>query len=77
MEINAFPDRLDLPDELILRAQRHGVKFAIDTDSHSTVHLANLRFGVGIAQRAWLTPDDVITAWPLPKVRAFVKAKRP
>ena len=76
MEVNSYPDRLDLPDELILRAKRHRVKFAIDTDSHSTVHLGHLRFGVGLAQRGWLTKDDVITAWPLPKLRTFVARKR-
>ena len=75
LEINSHPDRLDLPDELIWRARHHGVKFAINTDSHSTFHLRHLRFGVAQAQRAWLTPDDVITAWPLAKVRAFIKAK--
>jgi DNA polymerase (family X) len=77
MEINSYPDRLDLPDELILRAKHHGVKFAIDTDSHSTVHLQYLRYGVGMAQRGWLTKDDVINAWPVSKLRAFVRAKRP
>ena len=39
LEINAYPDRLDLRDEHILWAKRHGVKFAIDTDSHATPHL--------------------------------------
>jgi DNA polymerase (family X) len=77
MEINSFPDRLDLPDELVLRAKRFGVRFAIDTDSHATTHLDHLRYGVGLAQRGWLTKHDVITAWPLSKVRAFVQAKRP
>jgi DNA polymerase (family 10) len=76
LEINSYPDRLDLPDELILRAKRHGVKFAINTDSHSTVHLGHLPYGVGQAQRAWLTVDDVITAWPLTKLRTFLRAKR-
>jgi DNA polymerase (family X) len=76
MEINSYPDRLDLNDELILRAKRHGVKFAVDTDSHSTVHLGFLRYGVGMAQRGWLTAADVITAWPLSKLRTFIKAKR-
>jgi DNA polymerase (family 10) len=76
MEINAHPDRLDLPDELVLRAKRLGVTFALDTDAHSIPHLDNLRYGVGLAQRAWLTADDIITAWPVAKVRAFVAAKR-
>jgi DNA polymerase (family 10) len=73
MEINCFPDRLDLPDELVLRAKRHGVVFSIDTDAHSTVHMQHIRFGIGLAQRAWLTKDDVINAWPLTKLRAFLK----
>jgi DNA polymerase (family 10) len=77
LEVNAFPDRLDLRDEHILWARRHGVKFAVDTDSHSTVHLAFMRFGVGTAQRGWLTKDDVINAWPLSKLRAFLEKKRP
>lgn len=76
LEINAYPDRLDLNDELILRAKRFGVIFAINTDSHSTVHLDHLRYGIGMAQRGWLTRDDVLNAWPLAKVRAFVRAKR-
>jgi DNA polymerase (family 10) len=76
MEINAFPDRLDLNDELILRARGHGVRFAIDTDSHSTVHLDHLRYGVGTAQRGWLTAEDVINTWPLPRLREFIDAKR-
>ncbi|MBV1851680.1 DNA polymerase/3'-5' exonuclease PolX [Catellatospora tritici] len=76
MEVNSFPDRLDLDDELIWRARGRGVKFAIDSDAHSTVHLANLRFGIGIAQRGWLTPADVINTWPLTRLRKFVADKR-
>jgi DNA polymerase (family 10) len=76
LEINSFPDRLDLPDELVLRAKHYGVRFAVSTDSHSTVHLEHMRFGVGLAQRAWLTTDDVINAWPLAELRRFVAAKR-
>ena len=72
LEVNAFPDRLDLRDEHIMWAKRHGVKFAVDTDSHSTVHLPLMRYGVGTAQRGWLTKDDVINAWPLSKLRKFL-----
>jgi DNA polymerase (family X) len=76
LEINSYPDRLDLNDELILRARRRGARFAVDTDSHSTVHLDFLRYGVGTAQRGWLTADDVINAWPLARLCEFVAAKR-
>ena len=76
LEVNSYPDRLDLKDEHIMWAKRHGVKFAIDTDSHSTVHLEFMRFGVGTAQRGWLTKDDVINTWPLQKLKKFVGAKR-
>jgi DNA polymerase (family 10) len=77
LEINSFPDRLDLRDEHVMWGRRHGVKFAVNTDSHSTVHLAFMRFGVGTAQRGWVTKDDVINAWPLAKLRAFLSKKRP
>ncbi len=72
MEINSFPDRLDLKDEHILWGRRQGVRFAINTDSHAPVHLPLMRFGVATAQRGWLTKDDVINAWPLQKLRRFL-----
>jgi DNA polymerase (family 10) len=73
MEIDSFPDRLDLPADLIRRALHHGVRFAIDTDAHSLGHHRNIRYGVGTAQRGWLTPDDVINTWPLDRLRTFLK----
>ncbi|MBL1091632.1 MULTISPECIES: DNA polymerase/3'-5' exonuclease PolX [Streptomyces] len=73
LEINAHPERLDLCDEDILRAKRHGVKFAVNSDAHSTTHLPYLRYGVGTAQRGWLTKDDVINTWPLTKLRRFLR----
>ncbi|MEU6162219.1 DNA polymerase/3'-5' exonuclease PolX [Streptomyces sp. NPDC047130] len=76
MEINAHPNRLDLRDEDILRARRHGVRFAIDSDSHSVPDLAHLRFGVATARRGWLTPDDVINTWPLSRLRRFLRKGR-
>jgi DNA polymerase (family 10) len=76
LEVNGYPDRLDLKDEHILWAKRYGVKFAVDTDSHATTHLALMRYGVATAQRGWLTKDDVINAWPLTKLRAFLRKGR-
>lgn len=76
MEINAHPDRLDLRDEHILWARRHGVKFAISTDAHSIINLGYMKFGVATAQRGWLTRDDVINAWPLAKLQRFLRKGR-
>ncbi|MFJ4848508.1 DNA polymerase/3'-5' exonuclease PolX [Streptomyces sp. NPDC088733] len=73
LEVNAQPDRLDLGDELILRARRHGVRFAVDSDAHSTLHLDFMRYGVGTAQRGRLTKDDVINTWPLTRLRRFLR----
>ncbi|OAH15654.1 DNA polymerase/3'-5' exonuclease PolX [Streptomyces jeddahensis] len=76
LEVNAQPDRLDLCDEDILRAKEYGAKFVIDTDAHSVLHLAFLRYGVGTAQRGWLTKDDVINTWPLGRLRRFLSGGR-
>jgi DNA polymerase (family 10) len=77
LEINSFPDRLDLRDEHVRWAGEHGVKFAIDTDAHATGHLANVRFGVGTAQRGWVEEADVINTWPLSRLRRFLAKGRP
>jgi len=76
LEVNGYPDRLDLKDEHILWARRHGVRFAVNTDSHATTHLELMRYGVATAQRGWLTKDDVINAWPLAKLRRFLRKGR-
>jgi DNA polymerase (family 10) len=73
LEINASPERLDLSGEHIALARQHGVRFAIDSDAHATTHLGFVRYGVGTAQRGWLTPDDVINTWPLERLLAFLQ----
>jgi len=64
MELNAYPDRLDLCDRHLRLAKQYGVKIVINTDSHHTSHLANIRYGVLQARRAWLTKDDVLNTLP-------------
>ncbi len=76
LEINASPQRLDLPSDHIRAARDAGVKFAIDSDAHSVSDLGNMPYGVGTAQRGWLTPDDVINTWPLEALRAFLRKGR-
>jgi len=65
LELNSFPDRLDLNDDQLREAKRHGVKFAISTDAHHFGHLANMRYGLHTAQRGWLSADDVINTLPV------------
>ncbi len=60
MEIDAFPDRLDLKDEYIRKAVQLGVKLSIDTDAHAISHLAFLRYGIAQVRRGWAEAKDVI-----------------
>lgn len=65
LELNSFPDRLDLNDDQLREAKRLGVKFAISTDAHHFGHLANMRYGLHTARRGWLTAADVINTLPV------------
>jgi DNA polymerase (family 10) len=76
LEINASPQRLDLPSDHIRAARDAGVTFAIDSDAHSVSDLGNMPYGVGTAQRGWLTADDVINTWPLDRLRTFLRKSR-
>jgi DNA polymerase (family 10) len=64
MELNAYPDRLDLCDRHLKIAKDRGVKIVINTDSHHTSHLEKMRFGVVQARRAWLTAQDILNTLP-------------
>ena len=59
LEINANPDRRDLSDVHARAAVRAGVTVLIDSDAHRTSTLANMRWGVATARRAWLTRENV------------------
>ncbi|MBI4160724.1 MAG: DNA polymerase/3'-5' exonuclease PolX [Candidatus Yanofskybacteria bacterium] len=60
MEIDAFPDRLDLKDEYIRKGISMGIKFSIDSDAHSTQHFQYLEYGIAQARRGWATKVDII-----------------
>jgi DNA polymerase (family 10) len=65
VEINANPNRRDLSDVHARNAVRAGVMTVIDSDAHKTATLANMRWGIATARRAWLTAADVANtrAW--------------
>ena len=73
MELNAYPDRLDLNDVHLRQAKQQGVKIVINTDAHHTSHMEKIRYGILQARRAWLTKDDVLNTLPAPK---FAKAMK-
>jgi DNA polymerase (family X) len=60
LDIDSYPDRLDLKDEHIRKAVEAGAKLGISSDSHSTVHMHYLEFGVAQARRGWATAKDIV-----------------
>ena len=65
LEINAFPQRLDLNDLNCRRAKEMGVRLAIATDAHTTEQLETIKLGISVARRGWLTSSDVINTLSL------------
>ncbi len=68
LELNAYPERLDLSDINCKKAKEKGVKIAISTDAHADAHLEWMKFGVATAKRGWIEPQDVINTLPLSKL---------
>jgi DNA polymerase (family X) len=76
LEINANPDRRDLPDTHARAATQAGVMLVIDSDAHRVRTLANMRWGVATARRAWLTKDHVANTLAWPRLKALRKRGR-
>ena len=60
LEINSWPARLDLPDDLIRQAIEEGVRLIINTDSHSTLEMNLMKYGVAMARRGWAGKSDIL-----------------
>lgn len=73
LEIDAYPDRLDIKDEYARKCVNAGVKMSIDSDAHSVKHFSVLEFGIAQARRGWATKNDIINAWPKEKMLKFLK----
>ena len=73
LEVNAYPNRLDLKDEYARMAKNMGVKLSIDSDAHHVSHLHFLEFGIAQARRGWVEKKDVINAWPVEKMLKMLK----
>ena len=73
LEINAFPERLDLDDFHARAAKEAGCRLAIDTDAHNKEHFKYMRLGVAVARRGWLEEKDVINTLPLKDLKKLLK----
>ena len=76
LEINAYPQRLDLGDVHARRARDLGVLVAVDTDAHVLDHLATMELGIATARRGWLGPDEVVNTWPARRLGAWARRGR-
>lgn len=73
MEVNSYPDRLDLTDDACRTARELGLKLAISTDAHSAPDLELVRFGIDQARRGWLEKKDVLNTRNLKDLRKLLQ----
>jgi DNA polymerase (family 10) len=73
LEIDSYPDRLDLNDVNIKKAKEMGVKMVIDTDAHHVDQMRFIELGIAQARRGWAEKEDIINCWPLEKMLKFLK----
>ena len=73
LEINAYPERMDLNDANVRAALKYGIKLSIGTDSHDAGQLRNYRLGIAIARRGWAGKNDIINTYPLKEMLKLLK----
>jgi len=73
LEINSYPERLDLNDLNIRRAKELGLKMVINTDAHHVDQLQLMVYGISQARRGWAEKSDIINAWPAEELLASLK----
>jgi len=68
LEINSFPQRLDLKDVYVRRVVELGIRIAVDTDAHSVAELGQMEFGVKIARRGWAEPRNIVNTGSIDEI---------
>jgi len=76
MEINADPHRLDLDWRVLRRARDRGVMISIGADAHNSAGIGNVEFGIGIARKGWLGPEDILNVKTVDEFVAFARKRR-
>ncbi len=72
LEINSFPDRLDLDDAHVKLAKEHAVQFVLGTDAHSVANLPYMRFGIATARRGWLEKKDILNTYSIKHIEKIL-----
>lgn len=73
LEINAWPERLDLPDLLVREALTAGVRLIINSDAHALNQMDNMFYGVSVARRGWATKKDVVNTMNYTEFKAWIE----
>jgi DNA polymerase (family 10) len=76
LEINADPHRLDLDWRVVRRARAQGATISIGADAHSVAGIGNVQFGVDMARKGWLGPDDILNTRSADEFLAFAGRRR-
>jgi len=76
IEINAHPSRLDLDWRLVRRARDKGIKIPIDPDAHTLDGLDDMRYGINIARKGWLSANDVLNTMKTEALLKFFQEQR-
>jgi DNA polymerase (family 10) len=76
LEVNAQPERLDLPDVYCRMAKDAGVLLSIASDAHAEQDYDNLGYGVSQARRGWLEAKDVLNTLSLSSLRILLRRRR-
>ncbi len=76
IELNAHPYRLDIDWRLCKVAKGKGVKIAINPDAHDEEGLSHTTFGIGIARKGWLEPNNILNTLDLDQIKTFLQERR-
>jgi DNA polymerase (family X) len=76
LEINADPHRLDLDWRVLQRVRAAGAMVSIGADAHNVAGIGHVEYGVAMARKGWLGPDDILNARPLDGFLAFARGRR-
>ncbi len=74
LEINSWPQRLDLPDRMVREAIKQGVKLVINTDSHAKDQMSGITYGVDVARRGWAEKKDILNTMEYNEFSKWLKS---